>query len=116
MTGVFANSAINVVYKDAAGKALPSGLLEGNPKQVWNQLLASLTAIVLGAVGSFIILKIVDATVGVRVSSEDESLGLDLSQHGEEGYNLDTDLVSSVTSSVPVSGGSLATATAAVSE
>jgi Amt family ammonium transporter len=116
LTGVFANSAINVVYKDAAGKPLPSGLLEGNSKQVLNQLLASLTAILLGVVGSFIILKIVDATVGVRVSGEDEALGLDLSQHGEEGYNLDTDLVSSVTTSAAVSGGSLATATAAVTE
>jgi Amt family ammonium transporter len=92
LTGVFANSAINTVFKDADGKALPSGLLEGNPKQLLNQLIASLIAIALGAVGSYIILKIVDLTIGVRVTGEDELTGLDVSQHGEEGYNLETDL------------------------
>jgi Amt family ammonium transporter len=92
LTGVFANSAINTVFKDGNGAALPSGLLEGNPKQVLNQLLASLVAIALGVVGSFVLLKIVDLTVGVRVNGEDETTGLDLSQHGEEGYNLDADL------------------------
>jgi Amt family ammonium transporter len=94
LTGVFANSAINTVFKDASGGALPSGLVEGNPKQVLNQLIACLVAIALGAVGSFIILKVVDLVVGVRVSGEDEVAGLDLSQHGEEGYNLDLDVVS----------------------
>lgn len=93
LTGVFANSAINTVFKDADGKALPSGLLEGNPKQVLNQLIASLIAIVLGMVGTLILLKLIDLVVGVRVSGEDETIGLDLSQHGEEGYNLDMDLI-----------------------
>jgi Amt family ammonium transporter len=95
LTGVFANSAINTVFKDASGGALPSGLAEGNPKQVLNQLSACLVAIALGVVGSFVILKVVDLIVGVRVSGEDEVAGLDLSQHGEEGYNLDLDVVSS---------------------
>src|SRR5262245_15705190 len=95
LTGVFANSAINVVFKDGAGKALPSGLIEGNSKQVLNQLIASLVAIGLTVVGSFIILKIVDLIVGVRVSGEDEVTGLDLTQHGEEGYNLGLDAVTS---------------------
>ncbi len=116
LTGVFANSAINVVYKDGAGKALPSGWLEGNPKQVLNQLAASLIAIVLGVVGSFIILKIVDATVGLRVTGEDESVGLDLSQHGEEGYNLDADLGAMVTSGSMSGSHSFAAATATASE
>ena len=96
LTGVFANSAVNTVFKDGAGNPLPSGLIEGNPKQVLNQLIASLIAIVLGMVATFILLKIVDAIVGVRVEGEDETLGLDLSQHGEEGYNLDADLGTSV--------------------
>ncbi|MGE0131746.1 MAG: ammonium transporter [Blastocatellales bacterium] len=94
LTGVFANSAVNTVFKDAGGGALPSGLIEGNPKQVLNQLIASLIAIALGVVGSIIILKVVDLIVGVRVSGEDEITGLDVTQHGEEGYNLDADLVS----------------------
>ncbi|MEP7336290.1 MAG: ammonium transporter [Acidobacteriota bacterium] len=103
LTGVFANSAVNVVFKDASGNALPSGLLEGNPKQVLNQLIASLIAIALGVVGSFILLKIVDLVIGVRVSGEDETSGLDFTQHGEEGYNMDADLVSS-TSAYEVTG------------
>jgi ammonium transporter, Amt family len=94
LTGVFANSAINTVFKDAGGNALPSGLLEGNSKQVLNQLIACLIAIALGSIGSLVILKIVDLMVGVRVSGEQETTGLDLTQHGEEGYNLDLDLVS----------------------
>ena len=93
LTGIFANSAVNTVFKDANGAALPSGLLEGNPKQLLNQLIASLIAIAMGVVGSFILLKLIDLTVGVRVSNEDESAGLDISQHGEEGYNMDMDLV-----------------------
>ncbi|MGH9767684.1 MAG: ammonium transporter [Blastocatellia bacterium] len=93
LTGVFANSAVNTVFKDANGGALPSGLIEGNPKQVLNQLIASLIAITLTVVGSFIILKVVDLIVGVRVSGEDEVTGLDLSQHGEEGYNFDLDAI-----------------------
>jgi ammonium transporter, Amt family len=93
LTGVFANSAVNTVFKDAGGAALPSGLLEGNPKQVLNQLIGAAVAIALGCIGSFIILKVVDLLVGVRVTGEDEIGGLDLSQHGEEGYNLDLDAV-----------------------
>jgi len=116
LTGVFANSAINTVFKDEAGNALPSGLLEGNPKQVLNQLIGAVIAIVLGMVASFVILKIVDLTVGVRVSGEDETAGLDLSQHGEEGYNLDADLGALVTSGSAGSGGSFAAATVTASE
>lgn len=97
LTGVFANSAVNAVFKDAGGKVLPSGLIEGNPKQVLNQLIASLVAIGFGVVGSFILLKIVDLLVGLRVTREDEINGLDLSQHGEEGYNMDVDLLSTGT-------------------
>src|SRR5499426_3746780 len=93
LTGVFANSTVNTVFKDANGQSLPSGLIEGNSKQVLNQLIASLIAIGLTMVASFVILKVVDLIVGVRVSGEDEVTGLDLSQHGEEGYNLGLDAV-----------------------
>lgn len=116
LTGVFANSAVNTVFKDGDGKALPSGLLEGNSKQVVNQLLASLIAIVLGMVASFIILKIVDLTVGVRVDGEDETTGLDFSQHGEEGYNLDADLVSATPGMAAASSVSFTAAPAVASE
>ena len=95
LTGVFANSAVNTVFKDSAGNALPSGLIEGNAMQVVNQLIAALVAIALGMIASWIILKVIDLTIGVRVSGEHETLGLDVSQHGEEGYNLDLDLAAS---------------------
>jgi ammonium transporter, Amt family len=86
LTGVFASRVINPIFKDARGNVLPSGLFEGHAGQVLNQLVGVLIAWVLAAVGTFVILKIVDLLVGLRVPSEDEIQGLDLSQHGEEGY------------------------------
>ena len=86
LTGVFASSAVNPIFKNAQGSTLPSGLLEGNAHQLVNQLVGVVIAWGLAAVGTLIILKIVDATVGLRVSEEHEIQGLDLSQHGEEGY------------------------------
>jgi ammonium transporter, Amt family len=86
LTGVFAASAVNPIFKDAQGHVLPSGLLEGRAGQLLNQAVAVAIAWVLAAVGTLIILKLVDATMGLRVSEEQEIQGLDLSQHGEEGY------------------------------
>ena len=86
LTGVFASSAINPIFKDAQGKATASGLLEGNAHQMLNQLVGVLIAWALAGVGTLAILKLVDVTIGLRVSEDDERLGLDLSQHGEEGY------------------------------
>jgi len=86
LTGVFASSAVNPIFKNAQGSTLPSGLLEGNAHQLVNQFVGVVIAWGLAAVGTLIILKIVDATVGLRVSEEHEIQGLDLSQHGEEGY------------------------------
>ena len=86
LTGVFASRVINPIFKDARGNVLPSGLFEGHAGQVLNQLVGVLIAWVLAAVGTFVILKIVDLLVGLRVPSEHEIQGLDLSQHGEEGY------------------------------
>jgi Amt family ammonium transporter len=87
LTGVFAVSAINPIFKDAQGNILPSGLIDGNAHQLRNQLMGVLIAWALAIVGTLIILKIVDATVGLRVSEDEEVQGLDLSQHGEEGYS-----------------------------
>ena len=89
LTGVFANRAVNAIFKDAQGNATGSGLFDGNAHQMLNQFAGVLLAWVLAAVGTFILLKIVDATVGLRVSEEQEVTGLDLTQHGEEGYSLD---------------------------
>jgi Amt family ammonium transporter len=86
LTGVFASSAVNPIFKDAQGNPLASGLFEGNAHQLLNQFVGVAIAWALGIVGTLAILKIVDVTVGLRVSEEHEMQGLDLSQHGEEGY------------------------------
>jgi len=86
LTGVFASSVINPIFKDAQGNTLPSGLLEGNAHQVVNQLVGVVISWVIAIVGTLVILKIVDVTIGLRVTEEEEVQGLDLSQHGEEGY------------------------------
>nr|WP_235789167.1 ammonium transporter [Pyrinomonas methylaliphatogenes] len=92
LTGVFATKAINPIFKDSAGNPLPVGLVDGNAAQVLNQLIGVIVSIALAIVGSFIILKVLDSTIGLRVSEDDEVTGLDLTQHGEEGYNLDLEL------------------------
>jgi Amt family ammonium transporter len=90
LTGVLASSAINPIFKDASGKVLPSGLIEGNGHQVVNQLVGIAIAWGLAIVGTLIILKFVDVVIGLRVTEEHETQGLDLSQHGEEGYSWET--------------------------
>ena len=61
--------------------------LVGGTHQFVNQCIGVLFTMVLAAVGTFIIVKVVDALIGLRVDQEDESVGLDLSQHGERAYN-----------------------------
>jgi ammonium transporter, Amt family len=85
LTGVCARTLINPIFGD--GKAV--GGLDGNWGQVGNQLVGVLIAWVLAAVGTIIILKAVDVTTGLRVTEEQEVEGLDISLHGEEGYNLE---------------------------
>jgi Amt family ammonium transporter len=89
LTGVFATNAINDGLKDATGNLLPLGWVDGNPRQVLNQLIGVAISWALAAIGTLIILKIVDVLLGVRVSVEQELEGLDLSMHGEEGYNVE---------------------------
>jgi Amt family ammonium transporter len=83
LTGIFANSVINPIF--GAGK--PTGLLEGNWHQLLNQIVGVAVAWSISIVGTLVILFIVDKLIGLRVSEEDERAGLDLSQHGEEGYD-----------------------------
>jgi Amt family ammonium transporter len=86
LTGVFASSAVNPIFKGAAGNTLASGLLEGNAHQLFNQFVGVAIAWVLAGVGTLAILKVVDLAIGLRVPEDHEIQGLDLSQHGEEGY------------------------------
>lgn len=79
LTGICADAALG-------GKGLEVGVSMG--QQVWAQLLSIIVTIIWSGVLSFIILKIVDAIVGLRVEGDDEMMGLDISQHNERGYNL----------------------------
>jgi Amt family ammonium transporter len=84
LTGVFATKEINDAL---SGKAL--GWADGNAAQILNQLIGCAIAAGLAIVGTFLILKICDALIGVRASEDQEIEGLDLSMHGEEGYNFE---------------------------
>jgi len=86
MTGLFATKAINAIF----GKDAPTGAADGHWGQLINQSAGIAIAWILSAVGTLVLLFIVDKVIGLRVSPEDESTGLDLSQHGEEGYDLNS--------------------------
>jgi Amt family ammonium transporter len=90
LTGIFAASVINPIFKDAAGNTLPSGAIDGHWGQLLNQAAGVGVAWVLSIVGTLVLLFVVDKTIGLRVTAEQESQGLDLSQHGEEGYDLNS--------------------------
>ena len=77
------------MFKDAQGNLTGSGLFDGNAHQLLNQGTGVLIAWVLAGVGTLVLLKLVDLTVGLRVTDDDEVRGLDLTQHGEEGYSLE---------------------------
>ena len=85
LTGVFAQAAINPIF--GAGK--PVGGLDGRWAQVGNQLVGVLIAWGIALVGTSVLLKLVDLLTGLRVHEEDEVAGLDITLHGEEGYNLE---------------------------
>jgi Amt family ammonium transporter len=79
LTGVFASKAIT-------NDATKYGLLEGNPHQLVAQAVGAVAAIALAVIGTIILLKIVDSLLGLRVNQAGELQGLDINQHGEEGY------------------------------
>jgi len=79
-TGVFATVAVNAAAKD--------GLLAGNPEQLGIQAIAVLATITYSAVMTFVILKVINLFVGLRVPEQDEVLGLDATQHRETAYQL----------------------------
>ena len=79
LTGVFATQAVT-------GSPTAVGLIDGNAVQLGNQVISVLAGGAFALVGTLILLKVLDIVMGLRVSQEDEVKGLDLSQHGEEGY------------------------------
>jgi ammonium transporter, Amt family len=79
-TGLFADSSINGIGSD--------GLFFGNPDQLVKQIVAVAATIAFAGVATFIILKVVDLTIGLRVPESEEVLGLDSTTHGEMAYQL----------------------------
>ena len=83
LTGVF---AVKCTFPGVADPVGADGLLAGNARQLGIQALACLVTAVYAAVATYVILKIIDKVVGLRVPVADEREGLDTTQHGEEGY------------------------------
>ena len=80
-TGIFANPEIN---------ALGTGLLYGNPGQLTTQLITVVVSAGFAFIMTFVIAKVLDLVWGLSVSHEEEELGLDISEHGERAYALDS--------------------------
>jgi Amt family ammonium transporter len=79
-TGIFCQKAVNPAGAD--------GLITGNIEQVGKQILAVLAVVAFSAVMTFIILKVLNLFVGLRVADQEEVLGLDTTQHGEPAYQV----------------------------
>jgi Amt family ammonium transporter len=79
LTAIFADIRVNAGGKD--------GVLRGNFSELFVELGAIALAYIIAAVGTWIILKIIAATIGLRVPDQTEDQGLDINEHGEEGYN-----------------------------
>jgi Amt family ammonium transporter len=86
LTGIFAQAVVNPIFGD--GK--PVGVRDGHWGQVGNQLIGVLFAWGFALTGTIVILKITDLVTGFRVSEEHEVEGLDITQHGEEAYYLES--------------------------
>jgi Amt family ammonium transporter len=86
LTGLFATRLINPAF----GSGRPTGAMDGHWGQIGNQAAGVAIAWSISIVGTLALLFAVDKTMGLRVSAEDESAGLDLSQHNEEGYDLNS--------------------------
>lgn len=82
LTGVFATRAI----WDITGEGTPLGIIEGNYSTIIGQVVATIVTWAFAAVVTIALLKILDATIGLRVESNAERQGLDVTEHGEEGY------------------------------
>jgi Amt family ammonium transporter len=91
LTGVFATALVNPNIKDK---------VEGGGTQVGRQLLAVVITWAIAAVGCFIILKVVDLIMGLRCTESDEYDGLDITQHGESGYNFEESFPGSVVTDI----------------
>ncbi len=79
-TGIFAVAAVG-------GEGV-NGLIEGNAQQLVNQLIAVAFTVAFAAIGTFVIMTVINLVFGARVPEEQEEIGLDLSVHGEAAYQV----------------------------
>ncbi len=87
MLGFLASADVNPAIANTFKANGVAVSLAGSSHQFFNQLIGVAFTATLAAVATFLIVKVVDAVIGLRVDQEDESVGLDLSQHGERAYN-----------------------------
>jgi Amt family ammonium transporter len=90
LTGVFATRLVNTGLKMANGQPAALGWIDGNPGQVLNQLVGAAIGISLAVVGTLVALKITSLVTPLHMKEREEDVGMDLSLHGEEGYNFES--------------------------
>lgn len=86
VTGIIGSLSVGIIASKMFNASGPDGWLYGNASQLAAQSIGVAVAIALGFLGTLLILKVIDATIGLRVSISDEDAGLDLSQHSERAY------------------------------
>lgn len=86
VTGIIGALAIGIIASTAINPAGPDGLAYGNPIQFAIQALGVAVAAVVGFVGTVVIMKVIDVTMGLKVKEEEEDIGLDITQHAERAY------------------------------
>jgi Amt family ammonium transporter len=86
VTGIIGALAIGIIASTVINPAGPDGLLYGNPMQLAIQALGIAVAGALGFGGTVVIMKIIDATIGLKVREDEEDIGLDVTQHAERAY------------------------------
>lgn len=86
ITGIIGSIAIGLIATTVVNPSGPDGLLSGNAMQLAIQALGVAVAAILGFVGTMVIMKIIDKTIGLKVQSEEEEIGLDITQHAERAY------------------------------
>ncbi|MFL6366776.1 MAG: ammonium transporter, partial [Nitrososphaeraceae archaeon] len=86
VTGIIGTLAIGFIASTLINPAGPNGLLYGNPTQIGIQAIGVAASAALAFGGTMVIIKIIDATMGLRIREEQEDIGLDISQHAEKAY------------------------------
>jgi len=86
ISGIVGTLAVGIIAAQAINPNGPNGLLYGNPYQIGAQAIGVGSAILLAFGGTFIILKIIDKLIGIRVKAIEEDVGLDISEHAERSY------------------------------